>query len=171
MRLRLAPRAKAVSQRGPTGGICTRIQIPSQCSTNLDQTPFGGLPLTTLPPSGDKPAIGAAGHGQQHISEQEEKSSCSARPWALRSSLVPGAVQMYPVFLPWPLPLCSNLERRWELLCSLPAQPGCGMWQRTTCPGAASGADFLRLGHRKRDFHRAEGLLKQPLHCSVYKDG
>lgn len=68
--------------------------------------------------------IGAAADGQQHFSEQEKKPSCSTRPWALCSALVPGARQMSPLFLPQPLPLCNNLESRQELLCCLSPQPG-----------------------------------------------
>lgn len=131
--------------------------------TNLDKTPSNRWPLTTLPPPGDKPVIGAAADGEQHFSKQEEKPSCSAQRRALRSALVPGAVQISPLFLPQPLPLCNNQERREELLRSLPLQPDWGTWQRATCPGASSGAGLLGLGHRKRDFRRADELLRQPL--------
>lgn len=130
---------------------------------NLNKTPSNQWLLTTLPPPEDKPVIGAAADGQQHFSKQEEKPSCSAQQQALCSALVPGAVQMSPLFLPRPSPLCDNLERREELLCSLPLQPDWRTRQRAKCPGATSGAGLLGLGHRKRGFHRADELLRQTL--------
>jgi len=56
----------------PTGadngnsGVCRVLD-------QTDKTPSNGLPLTTPPPPGVKPAIGAAADGQQHFSEQEER--------------------------------------------------------------------------------------------------
>lgn len=146
----------------PTGpdngnsGVCRVLGQP-------EQNTIQSVALDHPSPPGDKTVIGAAADGQQHFSKQEEKPSCSAQHQALCSALVPGAVQMSPLFLPRPSPLCNNLERREELLCSLPLQPDWRTRQRAKCPGATSGAGLLGLGHRKRGFRRADELLRQTL--------
>lgn len=144
-------------------GVC---RVLGQLGQNTDQWVALDHPSSSWGQAGDRSCC------RWSSSTSLSKRKRRAAQHSLGPSALPLSQELYRCLFsssPQPSPLCNNLERRQELLRSLPPQPGWGTWQRVMCPSATSGAGLLGLGHRKRDFRRADKLLRQPLCCSVYK--